>query len=79
MIQEIEQKAKDMDKLLSLIKEKLEITNMFREKIQLLMLVPISWSKKKIMGEFKVGEYAVHQARNLIKEKGIIDQKKAKF
>lgn len=71
-IKETEQKAKDLDRLICLIKEKLETTSTRSEKIQLLTLVPTSWSKRKVMEEFKVSEYAIRQARNLVKEKGIL-------
>lgn len=72
MTKENEQKVKDMDRLILLIKEKLNVTTSQREKIQLLTLVPSSWSRKKISEEFNVTEYTARKAKELLAEKGII-------
>lgn len=43
-----------------------------KEKIQMLTLVPISWSKQKIQDTFGVNEYLVRHARLLKEENGIL-------
>lgn len=78
----IEEKANDLDRLVEMIKEKLETPVTRREKIQLLTLAPISWSRKKVAEEFSVAEYTVRKARELLKEEGIIalpDPRKGKL
>lgn len=71
-IKENEQKIKDLDRLVLLMKEKLSTTNSQREKIQILTLVPSSWSRKKIREEFNVSEYTARKAKELVTEKGIL-------
>lgn len=66
------EKANNMDRLVDLIKERLETPVTYRERIQLLTLAPTSWSRKKVAEEFNVSEYAVRTARELLKEKGVI-------
>lgn len=68
----IQQKADDLDRLVELVKEKLETPITRSQKIQLLTLAPVSWSRKKVSEEFKVSEYTVRKARELLKEKGVI-------
>lgn len=78
----IQEKANDMDRLVELVKEKLETPVTHREQIQLLTLAPMSWSRKKVAEEFKVSEYTVRKSRELLKEKGIIalpDPRKGKL
>lgn len=70
--EETENKATDMDRLIELIKLKLNITNTKREKIQILTLAPTSWSRKKICQEFNVSEYTARKAKELVRDKGIL-------
>ena len=58
-------------RLVTSIKEKLVSSNRER-KIQLLTLVQYDWSVQKTCDFFGVSEYAVHQARKLRAEKGIL-------
>lgn len=58
-MQEIKDKADDLDRFMNLIKEKIKVSRNQREKIQLLTRVPISWSRKRIQEEFEVTDYAV--------------------
>ena len=55
--------------LLELLKEKLPTVNN-REKIQILTLVPDSWSRAYASSYFNVSEYLVRQARELKKQEG---------
>ncbi|KAK2726395.1 hypothetical protein QYM36_000733 [Artemia franciscana] len=63
-------KAEGFDKLVGLLKEKLMSVGR-SQKVQILTLVPESWSQKKVATEFQVTEYMVKQARKLKGEKGI--------
>lgn len=64
-------KCSDFDKLVDLLIEKCKVSSR-KEKIQLLTLVPDSWSKQKTQKIFGVSEYLVRRARLLKKEKGIL-------
>ena len=70
LLNEIKQKAGDFDRLIDLIKDKLQNVTR-REKIQLLTLVPLNWPKKKVCETFQVTDYAVRQSRKLLQDKGI--------
>ena len=62
--EEFEQKAQDLDILMEKVKEKIsKVETTQSEKIQLLTLVPESWSRKSIMEYFHVTEYMVRTAR----------------
>lgn len=71
-LKENEAKAKDMDNFIALLKSKFETDLTRREKVQLLTLIPSSWSRKKIQEEFQVTEPMVRESRTLLKEGGIL-------
>ena len=76
----IQQKAEDLDVLVHLMKDKLKFLSRQR-KVQLLTIVPHSWSIEKAKEEFQVSGYVIRQARKLDSEKGILelpDQKQGK-
>ena len=67
-----------MERLIVLIKEKLEIFSP-RDQIKILTLTPESWSIKKTVQNFGVTEYKVKCARReLKKERGILTEPKLK-
>ena len=70
--------CKDLERLIVLIKEKLEISSP-RDQIKILTLTPESWSIKKTAQEFGVTEYKVKCDRELKKERGISAEPKQKF
>ena len=75
-------KAKNFDRLMQLIKEKLSTIKTNREIIQVLTLAPETWSIKKVANFFNVSEYAVRKTRSLVQEKGILtlpDKKREKL
>ena len=78
---DLHQKANDLDKLMSLIKEKMTVSNR-EKKVQMLTLIPLSWTYEKIVSFFpNVTKYMVRQSRKLLNEKGILskpDQRKGK-
>ena len=67
----LERKADDLDRLLSLIKEKMIISNR-PEKIKLLTLVPLSWKQNEILDFFPVTKYMITESKKLLQEKGIL-------
>ena len=69
--------CKDLERLIVLIKEKLEISSP-RDQIKILTLTPESWSIKKTVQDFGVTEYKVKCARELKKERGILTEPKLK-
>ena len=69
---ELTTKARDLDELLFLMKEKLQISNRDR-KIQILTMVPPSWSLKQTQEFFKVSQYMAKKAKKLAVEKGIME------
>ena len=68
---EVKGKANDMDIIIRKIKEKMLISNC-NQKIQLLTLVPISWSHKDIEKEFNVTNYMVQISHKLLQKNGIL-------
>lgn len=64
--------SKDLDILMTLIKDKIMKAENFREKIKLLTLAPNSWSQQKTAKEFGVSIHLVKRARHLKKHKGIL-------
>ena len=56
-----------------LLKEKTtDKTTPTREKIQILTMAPLDWSRKEVANFFEVSEYSVREARKLAAEKGIL-------
>ena len=61
------QKGEELDKLYNAMREKL-ISASYPEKIQILTLIPDSWSRKKCAEFFDVSEYLVRVSRELKKK-----------
>eukprot|EP00795_Rhopilema_esculentum_P017865 gene17865-biopygen566 len=70
-LEEQEEKAKDLDKLLELMKYKMKVSTR-SEQIQILTLAPPSWSISKTQKEFNVSEYMVKKARSVCSAKGVL-------
>ena len=68
-----EQKAKDLDQLMKLVKEKMIISKR-ADKLQLLTLVPSTWKVEKICQYFSVTHYMVKQSRQLLQSQGILSK-----
>ena len=66
------QKARDLDKLVELMKKKLKISNRSKT-LQVLTLVPDSWSVRKAATEFNVSKQTIQKARVLKHQKGILE------
>ena len=65
--------CKDLERLMVLIKEKLEISSS-RDRIKILTLTP----EKKTVQEFSITEYKVKCGRELKKESGVLAEPKQK-
>ena len=66
------QKARDLDELVELMKKKLKISNRSKT-LQVLTLVPDSWSVRKAAAEFNVSKQTIQKARVLKQQKGILE------
>ena len=64
--------ANDMRQLLSSIRLQIELSTNYKDKIQLLTLIPKSWSVKKAVDFFCVTEYMVKKAVSLRDSQGIL-------
>ena len=54
------------------LKEKFQETKKRSEQVQVLTVLPKSWSLKKIQQEFGVSEYLARQSKKLVEERGIL-------
>ena len=66
-------KAEELDRMHAAMKEKL-VTASNTEKLQILTLVPDSWSRKYCSEHFRVSEYLIRSERELKQRKGILAQ-----
>ena len=69
---QLKEKADNLDRLVDLMKSKMQSCNR-KKKIQILTIAPSSWSIEKTKNEFNVSAYMVRQARELVKQKGILE------
>lgn len=54
------------------LKEKFNEASSRSEKLTILTILPKSWTRSEIMETFKCSQYMARQAKNLVKEKGIL-------
>ena len=62
----------DGTEMIQQLKEKLWETNRRSEQVQVLTVLPKSWTVKKIQQEFGVSEYLAQQSKKLVEERGIL-------
>ena len=68
------EKARDLDRLLDLMKEKLDDKSLkTSQKIKVLKIAPESWSRTKVASFFNVSEYFVREVRKVKNSKGILE------
>lgn len=65
------QAERDWNKLIADIKQKMSKSS-YGEKLQLLTLVPVSWTYEKIMDEFSVTRHMVYRSKNLFATQGLL-------
>ena len=62
----------DGTEMIQQLKEKFQETKKRSEQVQVLTVLPKSWSVKKIQQEFGVSEYLARQSKKLVEERGIL-------
>ena len=62
----------DGSEMIQQLKEKFQLTTQRCEQLQILTVLPKSWSSKKIQQEFGVTNYMARKSKELVKEKGIL-------
>ncbi len=62
----------DKSEILKQLKDKFKNTTQRSEQIQILTVLPRSWSVKKIQNEFGVTNYMARKSKELVKEKGAL-------
>ena len=62
----------DGSEMIQQLKEKFQLTAQRSEQLQILTVLPKSWSLKKIQQEFSVPSYMARKSKELVKEKGIL-------
>ena len=62
----------DDGEIIKQLKEKFNTTAERSEKVQVLTVLPKSWSMRKVQAQFGASDYMVRKARELVKQKGIL-------
>lgn len=62
----------DGSEMIQQLKEKFQTTTQRSEQLQILTVLPKSWSLKKIEQEFNVSNYMARKSKELVKEKGVL-------
>ena len=62
----------DGEEMIEQLKEKFRTTTQKGDQLQILSVLPKSWSVKKLQEEFCVTSYMARQSKTLVKEKGIL-------
>jgi len=65
-------KCDDLDEILTQMKQKCRISSSYAQKVQILTMVPCSWSIQKTAREFSVSEYMARKAKELKSIHGIL-------
>jgi len=62
----------DESEIIMQLKEKFQATSERSEKVQILTVLPSSWSIRQVQEEFGASNYMVRKAKELVKQKGIL-------
>lgn len=62
----------DESEIILQLKEKFQTTTKKSEQLQILTVLPRSWTRKRIQGEFGVSDYMARKCKQLVREKGIL-------
>ena len=68
----LSEKHNDESEMLQQLKEKFHSTSQNSEKVQILTVLPKSWSIQKIQTEFGVSNFMARKVKQLVKEKGVL-------
>lgn len=62
----------DGTEMIQQLQEKFKITSKHNERLQILTVLPKSWTLKKIQEEFEVSKYVAQKSKKLVEEKGVL-------
>ena len=68
----LSEKQNDESEMLQQLKEKFHSTSQNSMKVQILTVLPKSWSIQKIQTEFGVSNFMARKVKQLVKEKGVL-------
>ena len=69
---DIKTQKSDESEIIMQLKEKFRVTTKRSEQMQILTVVPQSWSRKQIQAEFGVSDYMARKSKQLVQDKGIL-------
>ena len=73
MLPEIESSdIDDESEIITQLKDKFQATTKRSEKVQILTVLPKSWTTRKVQDEFGASTYMVRKAKELVKQKGVL-------
>jgi len=64
--------ASSQTEIIDQLREKFKLCMKTSEKVQILTMLPKSWSIRKIENEFEASNYLVRKAKRLVEEKGVL-------
>ena len=65
-------KMSDESEIILQLKEKFSVTTNRSEQVQILTVLPKSWSRKKIQEEFHVTDYMARKSKEIVQDKGVL-------
>ena len=68
----VDPKDSDESERVLQLKEKFRETTKRSEQVQILTVLPKSWTRKRIQNEFGVSEYMARKCKQLVREKGVL-------
>ena len=69
---DINPKKSDESEIIMQLKEKFRTTMKRSEQMQILTVLPQSWTRKRIQAEFGVSDYMARRSKQLVRDKGIL-------
>lgn len=60
------------EKLIGDLKERMKTAECVQDKVNILSLLPLTWSCAKIQAEFGVSQYLVRKTKDLVKTHGVL-------
>ena len=69
---DISPKMSDENEIILQLKEKFSVTTNRSEQIQILTILPKSWSRRRIQDEFGVTEYMARKSKEVVRDKGVL-------
>lgn len=75
-----EQEVRDLNSMLHAFKQEFHEKDTIRaQKVQLLTLLPMNWSIKRVSDTMDASDYMVRQAKELVRTKGILSTPASKL